>query len=178
MQVLLIEIVKFSLINKRDKIFYLYFSNKMCSLLWWWVIAFLITTRTCYIVFTPVFYTHQGTRTSNDPSLWLRCDTVVLMRPVSEKVGNLNWICNTWYSPLVVPLFQRTVSHDYCYRWIGKERDTIRYFTTDCSIAAKWFITFTCGNCSSPTITVLKLKYSIIGRIHYPHEWIGELHIH
>lgn len=67
--------------------------------------------QTMLFVFTPGFYTHQGTRTSKDAlSLRIWCDTVILMKPMSEMVWNLNWICNAWYSPLVVPLFQR-LSH-------------------------------------------------------------------
>lgn len=45
-------------------------------------------------------------------------------------------------------------------------------------MTAKWFIAFTCGNYSTPTITALKLKYSVTGWIHYPHEWVRELHIY
>lgn len=71
-----------------------------------------------------------------------------------------------------------------CLTWLllqmgrERERDTKRYFATDCTSAAKWFITFTCGNHSTPTIAVLKMKCSIIGWIYYPHEWVRELHIY
>lgn len=71
-----------------------------------------------------------------------------------------------------------------CLTWLllqmgrERERERQRYFTTDCSITAKWFITFTSGNYCTPAITVLKLKYSIIGWIHYPHDWVRELHIY
>lgn len=118
-------------------------------------------TWMCYFAFTPVFYTHQGTRTSADiPSLRPRCDTVVLMRPMSETVWEFELDLKCLVLSLGGATISKTVSHDYCYRRMGMERDTIKHFTTGCSIAAKWFITFSCGNCSSPTITVLKLKYS------------------
>lgn len=69
-----------------------------------------------------------------------------------------------------------------CLTWLllqmGRERDVKRYLATDCTITAKRFITFTCGGYSTPAITVLTLKYSSMGWIQYPNEWVRALHIY
>lgn len=103
----------------------------------------------------------------------------VLMRSMAEMVyGN--------FILILMPGIVTQLCHCFkdCLAWLllqmgrERERDTEKYFATDCSITAKRFITFTCGNYSTLTITVLKLKYSIIGWICYPHEWVRKLHIY